>query len=179
MRKTRTAGPVRHALREATRAKHDRVDELFSRFCLDTRDGYSAFLQAHARALAPLEAVARPDAPRMAKLTEDLQAMGKSLPPPLTMEMETGESFRWGALYALEGSRLGGAMLLRRVAPGLPRAYLSAVHDSGSWIAFQKSLEGAAGGGGDDWIGGAVRGAETAFAVFAAAAESDPGRSGY
>ena len=176
MTKSSHAGRVRQALREATMAHHERVDDLFANFRLDTREGYSAFLKAHARALAPLEAVARPDLPRLPRLAEDLEAMGEFLPAPLLMEVQAGEPFRWGALYALEGSRLGGAMLERRVAPGLPRAYLSAVHGRGAWIAFQQSMDEASEGGGDAWVEGALQGAEAAFALFAAAASAE--RSG-
>lgn len=173
MTRTPIAGRVRQALREATMANHERVDALFSHFRLDSREGYCAFLKAHARALAPLEAAARPQSPRLPKLAEDLEALGEFLPAPLLMKTQGGEPFRWGALYALEGSRLGGAMLERQVAPGLPRAYLSAVHGRGGWIAFQQSLDEAAEEGGQDWIDGAIQGAEAAFALFAAAAAAE------
>ncbi|HEX7741557.1 MAG TPA: biliverdin-producing heme oxygenase [Sphingobium sp.] len=151
-------------------ANHQRVDDLFSRFSFDTVGSYAAFLKAHARALAPLEALARPVSPRLPMLAQDLAELGETLPDPLAMEASTDESFRWGALYTLEGSRLGGAMLERRVAPGLPRAYLSAVHGHGDWLAFQQSLDAASEGRGEDWIEGAIQGAEAAFALFAAAA---------
>ena len=169
------AGRIRQALREATMVNHQRVDELFSHFALDSSEGYGAFLKAHARALAPLEAVARPAKPRLPMLAQDLAALGESLPAPLPMESRPGEAFRWGALYALEGSRLGGAMLERRVAPGLPRAYLSSVHGRGGWVAFQQSLDAAAAEGDDAWVDGAIAGAEAAFALFAAAASTERG----
>ncbi|HKY82465.1 MAG TPA: biliverdin-producing heme oxygenase [Sphingobium sp.] len=175
MTNTPHAGRIRQALREATMANHQHVDDLFSGFSLDTAAGYGAFLRAHARAIAPLEAVARPDAPRLPMLVEDLEALGEALPAPLPMAGHGGEAFRWGALYALEGSRLGGAMLERRVAPGLPRAYLSAVHGRGGWLAFQQSLDAAAENGGDAWVDDAIQGAEAAFALFAAAATSEGG----
>ena len=73
-------------------------------------------------------------------------------------------------LYALEGSRLGGAFLARRVGPGLPSAYLSATHDKGEWLAFQRALDGAAAEGGEGWLNDAVQGALAAFALFAAGA---------
>lgn len=174
MSRTSHAGRVRLALREATMANHQRVDDLFSRFSFDNAGSYAAFLKAHARALAPLEALARPASPRLPLLAQDLAALGQALPDPLRMEGSAHESFRWGALYTLEGSRLGGAMLARRVAPGLPRAYLSAVHGHGGWLAFQQSLEAASENGDEDWIEGAIRGAEAAFALFAAAAVDGP-----
>lgn len=151
-------------------ANHQQVDALFSRFPLDLRPGYAAFLQAHARALTPLEAVVRPEVPRLPLLAQDLAALGLKLPEPLMLDQRDSDGFRWGARYALEGSRLGGAMLERRVAPGLPRSYLSSVHEKGGWVAFQKSLDAAAQQGGDGWIDDAISGAEAAFALFAAAA---------
>jgi heme oxygenase (biliverdin-IX-beta and delta-forming) len=173
VKRTSNAGRVRQALREATMVNHQRVDDLFSDFSLDSPAEYGAFLRAHARALAPLEQLARPDAPRLTRLMEDLAALGEVFPEPLAVEPEGSEAFRWGALYALEGSRLGGAMLERRVAPDLPRAYLSSVHGKGGWIAFQEALDEAADGEGEDWINGAIQGAEAAFALFAAGAAAE------
>lgn len=173
MKRTSNPGHVRQVLRDAAMANHHRVDELFSNFSIDSSAGYSAFLKAHARALAPLEQMARPVAPRLPHLIEDLAALGEPLPEPLAVERQVGEAFRWGALYALEGSRLGGAMLERRVPPGLPRAYLSSVHGKGGWIAFQNALDEAADGCGEDWIDGAIKGAEAAFALFAAGAAAE------
>ncbi|AMK16939.1 putative heme oxygenase [Sphingobium sp. MI1205] len=173
MKRTSNAGRVRQALRDATMANHQRVDDLFSIFSFDSPAGYGAFLKAHARALMPLEQMAMPNAPRLPLLMEDLVALGERLPDPLPVEGQGGEAFRWGALYALEGSRLGGAMLERRVPPGLPRAYLSSVHGKGGWIAFQDALDRAADGGGDAWIDDAIRGAEAAFALFAAGAAAE------
>lgn len=175
MIRTPYAGRVRQALREATMAGHQRVDDLFAHFPLDTAQGYGQFLRAHARALASLEPVARPPSTRLPLLEEDLAALGEDMPDALPMQVQDGEAFRWGALYALEGSRLGGAVLERRVAQGLPRAYLSATHEKGGWIAFQQSLDEAAEDGGDEWIDNAVKGADAAFALFAAAAVADRG----
>lgn len=76
-------------------------------------------------------------------------------------------------MLSVEMMAAGGAMLERQVASGLPRAYLSAVHEKGGWQAFQRSLDAAAEGEGDQWVGEAVQGAEAAFALFAAAAMSE------
>ena len=173
MKRTSNAGRVRQALRDATMADHQHVDELYSNFSLGSPAEYGAFLKAHARALMPLEQLAQPDSPRLPQLVEDLEVLGESIPEPLAAQGEVNDAFRWGALYALEGSRLGGAMLERQVAPGLPRAYLKAGHQKGSWIAFQQALDAAAEGGGQEWIDSAVQGAETAFALFAAGAAAE------
>ena len=173
MKRTSNAGRVRQALRKATMENHQRVDDLFSGFSLDSPTEYGAFLKAHARALVPLEQLAMPDSPRLPQLMEDLALLGETLPEPLETTAHAGEGFRWGALYALEGSRLGGAMLERRVPAGLPRAYLKSVHGHGSWIAFQQALDEAADGGGQDWIDNAIQGAQAAFALFAAGAAAE------
>ncbi len=173
VKKTPHAGRARQALRQATMDSHRQVDDLFSRFSLDDRDDYAAFLKAHARALAPLEALAQPQAPRLPMLARDLAAMGESLPAPLESPASDGEAYRWGARYTLEGSRLGGAMLARRVAAGLPRAYLSAAHEKGGWAAFQLALDDAADRGGAQWIDGAIRGAHAAFDLFARAVRAE------
>lgn len=170
MTKATDPDSVRHRLRRATAQDHERVDELFSRFSLESQADYTAFLQAHARAVGALEPAAAPMHPRLSLLADDLAALDAPMPSPLPLEDKGGEGFRWGLLYALEGSRLGGAMLARRVAPDLPRAYLSAVHEKGGWAAFQQALDAAAAEGGAAWVEDAARGAAAAFALFAQAA---------
>jgi heme oxygenase len=64
-------------------------------------------------------------------------------------------------------------MLSRQVGDGLPRAYLSAVHGKGEWIAFQRALDSAAAEGGEGWLDDAVQGALAAFALFAQAGEAE------
>ncbi|WP_232307513.1 biliverdin-producing heme oxygenase [Sphingobium chungbukense] len=169
------AGHARQALRQATMDSHRQVDDLFSGFSLDDRDDYAAFLKAHARALAPLEALAQPPLHRLPMLARDLAALGESLPAPLARLPSAGEAWRWGARYTLEGSRLGGAMLARQVGDGLPHAYLSAIHDKGGWTAFQQALDAAADPGGAAWIDEAIRGAQAAFGLFACAARVEAG----
>ncbi|MFC3440185.1 biliverdin-producing heme oxygenase [Sphingobium rhizovicinum] len=171
MMKTPDAGRTRQALRAATMDSHRRVDDAFGDFSLESRDDYRSFLTAHGRALAAMEPVARPARSRLPLLAQDLAALGDSMPEPLPMRQDMKEGGRWGLLYTLEGSRLGGAMLSRQVGEGLPRAYLSAVHDKGEWIAFQRALDGAAAEGGEGWLEDAVQGALAAFALFATAAQ--------
>ncbi|MEJ7932970.1 biliverdin-producing heme oxygenase [Sphingobium sp. AN558] len=162
-------GLIRQALRTATAQSHHSVDALFSRFRLDFSFEYGAFLLAHARALGAIEPVAKPASPRLPLITGDLAALGYAMPPALKFDRRVSEAFRWGLLYALEGSRLGGAMLARRVPADLPRSYLLAVHPKGGWAAFQASMDEAGAAGGDGWLRDAVAGAQAAFALFAAA----------
>lgn len=162
-------GHIRQALRAATAHSHQSVDALFSRFRLDSRSEYSDFLLAHARALGAIEPVATPSSPRLPMIAADLRALGWSMPAALRLDSRAGEGFRWGLLYALEGSRLGGAMLARRVPADLPRSYLLAVHPKGGWAAFQAEMEEVGAAGGDAWLNDAAAGAQSAFALFAAA----------
>ncbi len=143
--------PVRSSLRAATADAHVRVDALFSRFNLADRGDYGCFLQAQAAALLPLErALDAGIAPalgiewaerrRSTALRHDLLLLGLSEPvnedqPPIT---EAAAAF--GTIYVLEGSRLGGALLERSVAAGLPRAFL-ARGAPGLWSRFLDALE--------------------------------------
>lgn len=171
MTKSSDAGRVRQALRDATMDSHRRVDALFADFSLDSPQSYRHFLTAHGRAVGAIEPVARPDAPRLPLLAQDMAALDAPMPAPLPAPAHDADGYRWGLLYALEGSRLGGAMLSRQVGEGLPRNYLSAVHGKGEWVAFQHALDGAAAEGGEGWLEDAVQGALAAFALFAAAGE--------
>ncbi|MEC3909939.1 biliverdin-producing heme oxygenase [Sphingobium sp. CR2-8] len=151
---------------------HRQVDAIYSDFSLNSAQDYGVFLTAHARVLGGLEAVAQPQAPRLPLLAQDLAALDLPLPAPLPLETRATDGFHWGLRYALEGSRLGGAMLSRQVAPGLPKAYLSAAHGKGEWIAFQSALDSAAAEGGEGWLDDAVQGAQAAFALFAKAGQT-------
>jgi heme oxygenase len=170
--KSSDAGRTRHVLREATMENHRQVDAIYADFSLQSTDDYRAFLTAHALALGGLEAAARPDAPRLPLLADDLAALDLPLPDALPLMASPADGFRWGLRYTLEGSRLGGAMLSRQVADDLPKAYLSAAHGKGEWIAFQSALESAAAEGGEGWLDDAVQGAQAAFALFAQAGQA-------
>ncbi|SEI64997.1 heme oxygenase [Sphingobium sp. AP50] len=167
------AGGIRHALREATMDDHRRVDAIYAGYRLDSVNAYRAFLIAHARALPALEDAAQPESRRLPLLADDLASLDAAMPAPLLLDAPDADGFRWGLRYALEGSRLGGAMLSRQVGEGLPRAYLSAVHGKGEWIAFQRALDSAAAEGGEGWLDDAVQGALAAFALFAQAGEAE------
>jgi heme oxygenase len=74
-------------------------------------------------------------------LREDLAALGAPLPSPEAIEPIGGTAEILGALYVLEGSRLGGAMLKRSVPPGLPLAFLSAPQPPGAWRKLLETLD--------------------------------------
>ncbi|MDP1875450.1 biliverdin-producing heme oxygenase [Phenylobacterium sp.] len=146
---------LRNTLRAATRQDHDRVDRLGAAFDLARPADYGAFLQAHAAVLPAFEASLDlappedlpPDWPqrrRAQALAADLAALG--LGPALAASQATlpTRPTRLGALYVLEGSRLGGAVLRRALStaqPAAPDAYLA--HGEGLllWRSFLRWLD--------------------------------------
>ncbi|MEH3158709.1 MAG: biliverdin-producing heme oxygenase [Sphingomonas taxi] len=165
-------------LRAATAADHQAVDDRFGAFTLDDAPAYRRFLTAHGRALPAVEAVLAGDPdlpawrPRTAALAADLAALGKELPAPLPFAVP-GAAARWGALYVIEGSRLGGQLLARSVGEGLPVAYLSARHEAGEWRELLARIETRAAASDTAWRGAAIAGARATFALYAQAGQID------
>lgn len=171
-----TGQSLRLTLRAATRDAHERVDRGFARFDLARPDHYRAFLQAHARALLPLETALEeagaqallPDwfeRRRAPALIADLQELGAGpSPPPAEPPRVGGAAQVWGVLYALEGARLGGRVLAR-TARGSHR-YLAHGEGRRFWPEFLSALEAS---GADP--AGAAAGARLVFARFEAALE--------
>ena len=161
-------------LRSATRAAHDRVDAHFGKFDLADADQYGEFLLAHAAAFLPAEqAIAEAggraipgfeEGRRSDALRKDLAELGLATPPAAAF----GPLRTWaevlGSAYVLEGSRLGGAVLARQVAPGLPRGFLGARPPAGHWRAFIAYLDSQL----DDEpaVDAATRSALETFALF-------------
>lgn len=164
---------LRMTLRKATAADHETVDGEFGRFDLSLASSYSDFLLAHARVLGTIEgAVAgiwSPWRARFPLLKADLAELGIAVleGAPLPTGSLAGQ---WGALYVLEGSRLGGGILAGRVGTGLPKRYLSATHEAGSWRQFSEALDEAEGSDSEAWRADAIVGAKLAFACFARSA---------
>ena len=172
---TAAAPSIASHLRAATRAAHDMVDASFSRFDLADPDDYAGFLLAHARATAAVEAVLVRDTtlppwrPRLALLLDDLAGLGLAPPPPLAFDPGDEPAARLGALYVMEGSRLGGAVLARRVLTGAPAAFLSARHDPGEWRGFLRTLDARGVGQPPEWHDAVAAGASACFALYATA----------
>ena len=163
-------------LRAATRVDHEAVDGAFGHFALGTREGYIDFLTAHARILPLAERLIRPDAlvenwrGRTKALMEDLHTLGGEAPAELDFALPEGEAARWGALYVIEGSRLGGAVLAKMVPDYLPAAYLNARHPQGAWRALLERLDEA--DAGSAWREEAERGAKAMFGAYLDAARA-------
>jgi heme oxygenase (biliverdin-IX-beta and delta-forming) len=141
----------RLALRAATAAAHARLDDLLSTLDLGHPAGYAAFLLSQAPAVAAVEraldeaGAARwlddwPGRRRWPALVQDLAALGLAPPPAAPGPVLSGEAEVLGAAYVLEGSRLGGALLLRSVPAGLPAAFLRPGNPA-DWRAFVSLMD--------------------------------------
>lgn len=170
---------LRTALRAGTSDCHADVDQIFGRFGLGREAEYRAFLSAHARAVPAVEIALEkagierliPDwseRRRRGLLSDDLSAMNVPLPPALDAPPMQDDAALLGAVYVLEGSKLGGAMLAKAVGKGLPSAYLSPFGPKGGMKAFMDMLDNA---GADE--AGAVEAARAVFALFRKAAEME------
>ena len=161
-------------LREHTHAAHETVDAAFAHFDLADRPSYRDFLVAHARALPVAEAIAAQVATFRARtplLADDLAALGASFPTPLPAP-PADDAAAWGALYVLEGSRLGGRLLAAQVASDLPAAYLGAIHEPGEWRATRQSIDDAAAPRDGAWRARMIAGAMACFDLYRDAARS-------
>lgn len=141
----------RFALRAATAAAHRRVDALYAHLNLSLRDHYACFQLGHAAAYLPIEAaLIGGDVGRFStgcspsrrgdRLRDDLAKLGLTVPPLAVAPDFSSAAERLGGHYVLEGSRLGGAVLVRGVAPDLPTAFL-APETGSSWRAFTALID--------------------------------------
>jgi len=145
--------PAHEALRAATRANHDRVDALFGCFDIARLEDYRRFLRAHATAFLAVETALDaiglerlvddwPERRRNALIRADLESLGEIPPEPAAFPIAS-DAAAIGAAYVLEGSRLGGALLARRVGDGLPKEYLATPLPAGAWRKFLEELDSA------------------------------------
>lgn len=137
-------------LRHAMRPLHDQVDAAFARFSLADRESYGEMLSLHATVLRQVEPILVADAhlppwsPRTALVERDLAELGTAAIAPairIDRSVLSYPAARLGAVYVLEGSRLGGRWLAGQVAHGLPRAYLAHAHEAGGWQRFLDALD--------------------------------------
>jgi len=161
-------------LRSATRPLHDGVDHAFGGFDLGTAEGHARFLRAHARILPAVERIVDPKGllpdweARAPLLLQDIATLGIKAPAQQAFVLPAGLAARWGALYVLEGSRLGGAVLHRQLPPGAPDRFLAARHPSGAWARLLALMDQA--DTGPSWRSDALAGASATFRAFAEAA---------
>lgn len=170
---------ARFFLKRRTDAAHARVDALFSKLDLSKAEDYRTFLSAQAGPHLSVEAAIDaagaemflPDWParrRGEALRQDLADLGLESPPPQALPLD-GEAETLGAIYVLEGSRLGGAMLKRRVPSSAPRRFLDQDQASGMWRKLLEKLDEALYD--EARLEAAAGAAERVFARFEAEAE--------
>lgn len=145
-------------LRAATASLHAEVDARFSGPFDTDRNAYAAFLAALACAVLPLESALEeggverlfPDWParrRSQALEQDLDILGVSCPAPVPVTVTSDEARLFGRLYVLEGSRLGGRLLVKRALANLDPQVQAATyylgHGAGAdfWRGFLQRLE--------------------------------------
>jgi len=174
----RLADSARFHLRAETAEAHERLDALFSRFHLANPSQYAQFLKAQAGAFMAVEAALDaagaeavvPDWParrRSQALCDDMAALGEAVPAPLALPGIVGEPAILGALYVLEGSRLGGAMLVRTVPDASPKSFLTPGNPV-LWRTFIAILDERLSSG--DERAEAARSARAVFDLFATSA---------
>ena len=179
---------MREMLRAHTSGLHAAVDRAFGEISFETRAGYSRFLRAHAHVVIPYEASFRrcratetlPLAGRRYRsqaLIDDLADLGVpataggSDPAPPRLDCAASLA---GAVYVLEGSRLGGRMIGRRVAKAgadLPTRFLFHGLGFDLWRSLVQWLDAVPWSVGQ--IDTALREAERAFQAYLLAAGPD------
>jgi len=167
-------------LRVATADLHAAVDARFSGSFEGGVSAYVGFLTSLAAAVVPLERALEasgierilPDWPRRRRaglVLADLESLAASPPAQIQPPVMVGEARQFGAAYVLEGSRLGGKLLLRQALAHPDERVRAATgylaHGAGDlWPSFVARLEAspAVSRAPDE----AVAGARLAFALF-------------
>jgi heme oxygenase (biliverdin-IX-beta and delta-forming) len=175
---------LREKLKAATAPAHRALDARFGAFDLTGVAGYRRFLEASAAALLPLESALEragiadlfadwPQRARRAAIAADLDRIG-GVARPLPAMAPMGRRDMLGAMYVLEGSRLGAKYLLRAVIgagePQIAAATSYLRHGNGLplWRTFLETLEREPVT--PDGEAEMISGAQRAFAMFARAA---------
>lgn len=151
-------------LRLATHHEHHAVEQLPAMSALaqgrPDAAAYARLLQAHLAVLGPWERCLAPwlrarrcdgwrYRPRIPALEQDLRSLGAmAAPAPAAAAGEAeDDAIRWGMLYVVEGSLLGGRVIARALRQHQPQlAGALAYFDLGStapqaWGPFQRGLE--------------------------------------
>lgn len=176
------------ALRQATAARHERLDSGLPLASPDaTLADYAAHLQLLRAWLAPIHpwlagfadgpqgALGLDAASHLALIDADLAdpalagyvAAAGAAPDAAPWPRDASAAYRWGVAYVIEGSQLGGAVLYKRLAGQLaphPLRYLRGAGEGGPgprWRGFMEALR--AGVRGDEQAAEACAGACDAF----------------
>jgi heme oxygenase len=180
--------PLLEALREGTRATHERIESVTAMRCLLAPDLSSgeyvtilramhAFRSAMQVHLAPhLPHISENTEPNLGILTaiaEDLAWFGSALPPPYDGSLCLADAkAALGALYVVEGSALGGRVIGRAVAqslgvsPGRGGSFFCGPTADAArqrWLAFCATLKRAGEGLNQEGVTCVVAGADATF----------------
>lgn len=176
--------PVRARLYDATESSHAALDAKLVPLFDQGLKGYCEFLRISAQGVLTLERALEEAAvgailpdwaerSRTKALHADMASLGIAPPPVMDVRLPRDEAYLYGVLYVLEGSRVGGKLLARRIdesADSRIRAatqYLRQGEGVDMWRTFLARLEASeAVKAAPDR---AIRGARAAFAAF------DPG----
>lgn len=141
-------------MRDGTAKAHARLDRTISELELAHRTDYGTFLTIHARVIPAVEtrlehggiAIWLPDwhrRRRTAALMADIRCMGLPSAAADVIAFSDGVASDVGAMYVLEGSRIGGRFLAGRLPTGgaaMPRAYLDHGRGQDLWPRFVSFL---------------------------------------
>jgi heme oxygenase len=155
---------IRIWLARVTAPLHRRVDAAAAAIDLTTADGAAELVAFMARGVRPVERALDRAGAGALYAAWSYRRRADTLPDCAADELSlTGEAEVWGALYVLEGSRLGGRFLSR--APHLAHhPFFADSGDRAAWPHFLACLA-AADSHLDDRAGMAT-GASAAFAAF-------------
>ena len=161
---------ARSALRQRTRAAHDRVDAAFGALDLGRDEDYVRFLQAHAAAHRALLFVWPADLPLgddLSLIERDLAALG-SAAHHAKMRVPTFRQGALGAAYVVAGSHFGKRVLRRErtmvAGEAGPLRYLSSLTTQGVWRTVLQRLNDFSDG--EEGISALVSDATATFELF-------------
>ena len=138
-------------LRSETSQAHDTLDRAHDGGDFASLDDYGRFLETQARIFPAAEAylAASPefrtlsdwaDRLRSDALMADLAALGRNQPPLLSFSFEDRPGVAAGIAYVLEGSRLGGKLIARKLErgglQGAPVSFIAHGADDRFWPRF-------------------------------------------
>jgi heme oxygenase len=174
---------IQNLIREATKLSHGRLDAAMNWVDLGRPAYYAGFLRGQAEALFPLEiALERhgieevladwPQRARTPALANDLSALGIACDPLPDPDLD-GAAQMLGVVYVLEGTRVGGRVILSRLADQPDSSILGATaylrHGFGKrfWPTFLATLENSPAA--QDHPDRVIDGAQMAFGMFESA----------
>jgi heme oxygenase len=173
-------GTVHRTLRNGTRNDHALIDRMLLPLDLAKAQDYELFLSIHVQSLQALDGARRGEdgndfQAMLGSLCNDLATLGsptsaRRVPACTAASLGAG----LGVAYVIRGSRLGAAILRRRVPAGMPTSYLDFTPTL-SWSDFLGQLESLAG----DPAGtqAAIDAARSTFAAFVCASKQRQGFS--